>query len=140
MSVYIRGMSFPLSRILSTATAAYGVYALVQPGHLASALDASGKQKPVFDLMAYTYAARDIPVAVAGMRSSSPQVVTAAMVLRILSDLSDAAILGLSVDDEEARNKALGATLGWATLNTLALVIDRRRYKKEMKAQALLLP
>lgn len=131
-------MSFTLSRIMSAATAAYGVYALVQPSHLASALDASGKQKPVLDLMAYTYAARDIPVSVTGMRASSPQVVTTAMVLRILSDLSDAAILGLNVEDPEARNKALGATLGWATLNTVALMIDRRRYKED--PHTLLLP
>ncbi|MBA2694799.1 MAG: hypothetical protein H0U62_02880 [Actinobacteria bacterium] len=133
-------MSFPLSRIMSAATACYGVYALAQPGHLASAMKVPSAQKPAWDLMAYTYAARDLPVSAAGMWSSSPQVVTTAMVLRILGDLSDATILGLATDDEEARTKALTATLGWAGLNTVALVIDRRRYKKKLKSQALLLP
>ncbi len=118
-------MTFPLSRILSAATAAYGVFALVKPDHLGSALDAPKDQMPAFDLMAYTYAARDIPVSALGMFASSPQLVTASMLMRIVSDFSDAAILGINMDDPKVRNKALGVTLAWGALNTAALLIDR---------------
>ncbi|MGI9156124.1 MAG: hypothetical protein ACR2FG_05740 [Marmoricola sp.] len=120
-------MTFPLSRTLSAATAAYGVFALVMPGHLASVLEAAPARRPAFDLLAYTYGARDLSVSAVALTASSPSVVTTAMVLRIVGDLSDAAVLGLTTTDPKVRKKVLGATLGWAAANTLALVTDRRR-------------
>ncbi|CAN5566309.1 hypothetical protein BH23ACT6_BH23ACT6_19900 [soil metagenome] len=120
-------MTFPLSRILSAGTAAYGVFALFKPDHLGSALEAPAEQMPAYNLMAYTYGLRDIPVSVVGMFASAPALVTASMVMRIVSDFGDAAILGINMDDPEVRNKALKATIGWGLLNTAALLIDRRR-------------
>ncbi len=119
-------MTFPLSRVLSAGTAAYGLFALIKPDHLSSALEAPPEQKPAFDLMAYTYAARDIPVSAVGMFASSPAWVTASMLMRIFSDFGDAAILGINMDDPQVRNKALGVTIAWGLLNSAALAIDRR--------------
>ncbi len=119
-------MSFPLSRILSASTAAYAVFALVKPEHLGSALDSPKEQMPAFDLVAYTYAARDLPVSLVGMFAKSPTLVNASMLMRIASDFGDAAILGINMNDPAIRKKALSATLGWGALNTMALLIDRR--------------
>jgi len=126
-------MTYPLSRILSTATAAYGAFALFKPDHLGSALDAPAEQMPTFDLMAYTYALRDIPVSSVGMFASSPQLVTASMLMRIASDFGDATILGLNIQDEQVRAKALKVTLGWGALNVLGLLIDRRRERRRIR-------
>lgn len=122
-------MTFPLSRALSAATAAYAVFALVKPRHLGDALKVSEEQKPAVDLVAYTYAARDIPVSALGMFASSPALVTASMAMRIFSDFGDAAILGSNTDNPEARKNALMITMGWGVLNSAALLIDRRSLK-----------
>jgi hypothetical protein len=42
-------------------------------------------------------------------------------------DLGDAALLSTRVGPGQVRTKVLAATLGWAGLNTLALVVDSRR-------------
>ncbi|UJH70194.1 hypothetical protein [Ornithinimicrobium sp. INDO-MA30-4] len=123
-------MTFPLSRALSAATAAYAVFALVKPRHLGDALKAPEGQKPAVDLVAYTYAARDIPVSAVGMFASSPTLVTASMVMRIFTDFADATVLGSNTKDPEARKNALMITTGWGVLNTAALLIDRRSLKK----------
>ncbi len=119
-------MSFPLSRILSASTGAYAVFCLVKPEHFGSALDASKEQMPAYDLVAYTYAARDIPVSLVGMFATSPTLINASMLMRIASDFGDAAILGVNVKDPAIRKKVLSATIGWGALNTVALLIDRR--------------
>lgn len=54
---------------------------------------------------------------------------TAMMVLRILGDLSDATILATSTSRSDVQKKILAATLGWAALNTAALVADSRALK-----------
>ncbi len=120
-------MSFTLSRSLSAATAAYGAFALAKPGHLASALQAPDARKPALDLLAYTYGARDLAVSAVALSASSPSLVTTAMGLRIVGDLTDAAILGLTTLDPKVRRKVLAVTIGWAAANTVALVLDRRR-------------
>lgn len=121
-------MTFALSRLMSTATASYGVYALVDPSHLGKFVDPSNAAS--FDTLAQTYGARDLILSAVALKGRSDKTVTAAMVIRILSDLSDAAILSKKAADEETKQKLLGITVGWAGLNALALVIDRRRTKK----------
>lgn len=123
-------MTFPLSRALSAATAAYGVFILLNPRQLGTALKKPEGQQPGVDLVAYTYAARDLPVSAVGLFASSPALVTASMVMRILSDFGDAAILGSTTENPEARKNALMITTGWGVLNTAALLIDRRSLKK----------
>lgn len=120
-------MSFTLSRVLSAATAGYGVFALVKPGHLASGLQAESIERPGLDLVAYTYGARDVSLSTVALTATSPAVVTAVMVLRIVGDLGDAAILGLHTTDPGVRRKVLAVTTGWAVANTIALLVDRRR-------------
>jgi hypothetical protein len=115
------------SKLLSLATAAYGAFALVKPRHLADGVEAPTAQAPAFDKMAYTYAGRDLSISGLALASSNPSVITAAMLLRILGDLSDAAVLGTGTDKPAVRGKVLAVTLGWAALNTAALVADRRR-------------
>jgi hypothetical protein len=121
-------MSFPFTRLMSAATASYGVYALVDPSHLGNFVDP--KHADSYDALAQTYGARDLILSAVAMKGRSEKTVTAATVIRILSDLSDALILSPKAHDEETRNKLLGITLGWAGLNALALTIDRRRARK----------
>ena len=118
------------SKLLSLATAAYGAYAIAKPRHLADVIEAPTDQAPAFDRMAYTYAGRDLAISGLAIASGNPSVVTAAMALRILGDLSDAAILGAGTTDRpDVQKKVLAVTLGWAALNTIALVADRRALK-----------
>ena len=118
------------SKLLSLATATYGAYALAKPRHLADVIEAPADQASAFDRMAYTYAGRDLSISGLAIASGNPTVVTAAMALRILGDLSDAAILGTGTTDRpEVQKKILAVTLGWAALNAIALVADRRALK-----------
>lgn len=121
-------MTFPLSRFMSTATATYGVYALVEPRHLGNALDP--KHAADYDLLAQTYGARDLAVSALGMLGKSDKTVTAAMLMRIAMDVSDGLLLSARAKDDATRQKVLGVTLGWATLNALALRADRRRARR----------
>ncbi len=115
------------SKLISLATAAYGVFALAKPRHLADGIEAPTVQAPAYDRMAYTYAGRDLTMSGIALVSSNPAVVTAMMLLRISGDLADATILGTGTSKSAVRNKVLGVTLGWAALNTAALVADRRK-------------
>ncbi len=123
-------MSFALSRLMSTATASYGVYALAEPRHLGRFLTPVEKEQASYDALARTYGARDLAVAAFGILGRSEKTVTAAMLLRIAMDVSDAAVLSREAETDEARGMVLGVTLGWASLNALALVADRRRARK----------
>jgi hypothetical protein len=120
-------MSYRLSRLLSTATAAYGGYALAQPAHLWQALGADRKHREGLELLARTYGVRDLAISSLGVFGRSERTVRAAMLLRIAMDLGDAVLLSTQTDDENVRRKVLAVTLGWAGLNTLALVVDSAR-------------
>ena len=119
-------MSYRLSRMMSTATAGYGVFALANPAHLPDALQADKEDRPGLELLAETYGVRDLAISALGIFGRSPRTVRAAMLLRIAMDLGDAALLATKTDDE-VRKKVLAVTLGWAGLNALALVVDSVR-------------
>ena len=119
-------MTYRLSRVMSAATASYGVYALARPRHLGTHLTSNPKEQADYDTVAQTYGARDLAISALGLLGRSEKTVTAAMLLRIASDVSDAALLSTKARDKDGRNLVLGAALGWAALNTLALLIDRR--------------
>ena len=125
-------MSFPLSRLMSTATATYGVYALANPRHLGDAVDP--KHADDYDLLATTYGARDLTISTVGLLGRSDKTISAAMAIRIVCDVSDGLILATRAKDDATRQKVLGVTFGWAALNTLALVSDRRRARKARQA------
>jgi len=122
-------MTYRLSRLLSAATASYGAFALARPGHLPDALQADKEDRPGLELLAETYGVRDLAISSLGMFGRSERTVRAAMILRIAMDLGDAALLSTKTDDE-VRQKVLAVTLGWAGLNTLALVIDSARARR----------
>jgi hypothetical protein len=121
-------MTFPLSRLMSTATASYGVYALADPRHLGRAVDP--KNSADYDLLAQTYGARDLAISSVGMFGKGRKTVTTAMVIRIACDISDGLILANRCHDQQTRQKVLGVTMGWAALNTLAILSDRRRARR----------
>jgi len=112
---------------MSTATAGYGVFALVSPEHLGKALEVDPQDRAGMDLLAQSYGVRDLAISSLGMFGRSPRTVRTAMVLRIAMDLGDAALLSARVGPGDVRTKVLAATLGWAGLNTLALLVDSRR-------------
>jgi hypothetical protein len=120
-------MSYPLSRFLSSATAAYGGYCLTQPAHLWQALKADRKDREGLELVARTYGVRDLAISSLALFGRRPGTVRTAMVLRIAMDLGDCVVLSAQTDDEEVRKKVAAITLGWAGLNALALAIDSRR-------------
>jgi hypothetical protein len=124
---YGADMTYRLSRLLSTATAAYGGYALARPAHLWQALDADRKHREGLELLARTYGVRDLAISGLGILGRSPRTVRAAMLLRIAMDLGDATLLSARTDDADVRRKVLAITLGWAGLNAAALAIDSRR-------------
>jgi hypothetical protein len=119
-------MTYPLSRAMSVATAGYGVFALLRPRHLGTALTKDPVARAGFDTLALTYGARDLTVSTLGLLGRSERTVATAMAVRIAFDVSDGVILS-SRADRAARGKVLGVTLGWATLNAVALMLDRRR-------------
>ena len=121
-------MTYPLSRFMSAATATSGVYALAQPRHLGDAVDP--KHAADYDLLAQTYGARDLAISSVGVLAKSERAVGAAMAVRILCDVSDGVLLAARARDEQTRQKVLGVTFGWATLNILALLADRRRARR----------
>ncbi len=114
------------SKLISLATAGYGAFAAVKPRHLANGVEAPAAQAPAFDRMAYTYAGRDLAISGVALASNNRSVVTAMMALRIVGDLSDALILSTGTSKPNVQKKVLAVTLGWAALNTAALVADRR--------------
>jgi hypothetical protein len=120
-------MRYPLSRLMSAASASYGVFALVRPRHLGNALTKDPVQQADYDRLALAYGVRDTTISAVGLLGRSDQAVTAAMALRILSDITDAVVLSLRTDDPAIRRKVLGVTLGWGALNAGALILDRRR-------------
>ena len=124
---YVPGMSYPLSRFMSTATAAYGGYCLTQPAHLWQALKADRKDREGLELLARTYGVRDLAISGLALLGRRPGTVRAAMLLRIAMDLGDCAVLTAQTDDQEVRKKVAAITLGWAGLNALALAVDSRR-------------
>ena len=125
-------MTFPLSRLMSTATATYGVYALANPRHLGDVVDP--KHADDYDLLATTYGARDLTISTVGLLGRSQKTISAAMAIRIACDISDGLILATRAKDDATRQKVLGVTFGWAALNMLALVSDRRRARKAKQA------
>jgi hypothetical protein len=83
-----------------------------------------------YDLLAQTYGARDVTIGALGMLGRSERTVTAAMLARIAFDVSDGLLLAQKAKDDDTRAKVIGVTFGWAALNGLALMVDRRRARR----------
>lgn len=111
---------------MSTATASYGLYALAEPRHVGRVMTDDEPRQAEYDVLAQTYGGRDLAIGTLGLLGRSPRTVKAAMLLRIVSDVSDGLILAARAEDDQTRQKVLGVTFGWGALNTLALLRDRR--------------
>jgi hypothetical protein len=123
-------MSMTWSRLMSAATLTYGGYALAEPRHLGRFLTSNEPEQATYDVLATTYGARDLAVGALGLLGRSERTVSAAMLARIAFDVSDGLILSQRAEDDETRQQVLAVTLGWATLNALALLRDRRVAKR----------
>ncbi|GAA2126211.1 DUF4267 domain-containing protein [Nocardioides bigeumensis] len=119
-------ITFPASRAISLASAAYGVYALVRPEHLARAMEADPGEQEGYDNLARVYGVRDVTVSLLGILGPA-RGVQWAMRSRIASDLADCATLLTKADDGKIRGKAAAITVGWAALNFAAYRWDRAR-------------
>jgi hypothetical protein len=119
-------ISYPASRAMSTASAAYGVYALVKPSHLADVMDADTGQRSGYDSLARAYGVRDVLLSALGVFGPG-RAVAWAMRGRIAGDLADCATLVTKADDGKVRGKVAAVTIGWAVLNFLAYRWDRSR-------------
>ena len=119
---------------MSAATLTYGGYALAQPRHLGGFLTSNKPEQATYDVLATTYGARDLAVAALGLLGRSERTVSAAMLARIAFDVSDGLILSQHAEDDDTRQKVLAVTFGWATLNALALLRDRRVAKRSRPA------
>jgi hypothetical protein len=111
---------------MSALTAAYAVYALVDPDHLGRALDTSADERAGYRLLTQSFGPRDLAVSALGLLGRDPATVRTAMLTRIAFDLGDCALLATRTTGT-ARAKAVGATVGWAGLNVAALLRDARR-------------
>lgn len=120
---------------MSAATLGYGGYALAEPRHLGRYLTSNEPEQATYDVLATTYGARDTAIGALGLVGSEG-VVTGAMLARIAFDVADGLILSQHAEDDETRQRVLAITLGWATLNTLALLRDRRVARKRARKQA----
>jgi len=116
-----------LSRGVSALTLGYAVFSLVKPEHLGRAMDSDAFEQPTYDKIAKAYGVRDVAIGGLGLLGPSPKAVQVAMGLRIVGDLADAVVLGSRAPDNKVRAKVLAVTLGYAALNTAALVRDSRR-------------
>jgi hypothetical protein len=115
------------SKLVSALTLGYGVFALVKPRHLGRQMEVPAHEVPVYDQMARTYGGRDLAISGLTLAARAPGLVSAAMALRIAGDVTDAVVLGAAAPNGQVRTKMLSATLGWATLNAVALAADRAR-------------
>jgi hypothetical protein len=128
-------MSYPLSRLMSAATVSYGAYALAEPRHLGRVMTDNEPEQAGYDLLAQTYGGRDLTIGALGLLGRSERTVTAAMLARIAFDISDGLLLSAKAEDEETRNQVLGITFGYAALNAVALLADRRRARRARRAR-----
>lgn len=126
-------MTYPLSRLMSASTLTYAGYALAEPRHLGEFMTSAEPRQAEYDLLAQTYGARDLAVGTLGLLGRSERTVTAAMLARIAFDVSDGLLLASRAEDEETKAKVLGITWGYAALNAVALLADRRRARKKEK-------
>ena len=119
-------ITYQASRAISVASAAYGVYALVKPSHLADVMQAGVEEREGYDNLARAYGVRDVTISLLGVLGPAWGV-RWAMRSRIAGDLADCATLVTKADDGKVRGKAAAITIGWAVLNFAAYRWDRRR-------------
>lgn len=114
-----------LTRSLGIATAAFGVLELAKPDLWSKPTGIVGPS-PAMRAWHHTLGVRDTVSGLALVLAPAGGPLRAATLFRIVSDLSDAVGFGLNAPDGKSRAKAVGAAVGFAALNALALRIDHR--------------
>ncbi|NYJ07463.1 hypothetical protein [Petropleomorpha daqingensis] len=114
-----------LTRSLGIATAAFGLLELAKPDLWSKPTGVVGPS-PAMRAWHHTLGARDVASGLALLFAPQGAPLRAASVYRIASDLSDAVGFGLNAPDAGRRVKAVGAAVGFAALNALALRVDNR--------------
>ena len=114
-----------LTRSLGIATAAFGVLELAKPDLWSKPTGVIGPS-PAMRAWHHTLGARDLISGIALLFAPQGGPLRAATLFRIASDLSDAVGFGLNAPDAGRRAKAVGAAVGFAALNALALRVDHR--------------
>ncbi len=120
-------MTHRASRLITTASAAYAVFALVKPEHLGKAMQADAGEMPGYNGLARAYGVRDLTISSIGLLGRSRAAIRTAMGLRIASDISDCVVLLVRTDDPAVKRKVAAVTLGYAVLNAAALAFDEAR-------------
>jgi hypothetical protein len=120
-------ISYPASRLMSAATAVYGVYALVKPSHLADVMRAEAGERAGYDRLARGYGVRDLLISAVGVFGPG-RAVAWAMRSRMAGDLVDCMTLVPRSDQAKVRGKVAAVTVGWAALNLMAYRRDRVRH------------
>ncbi len=120
-------MTHRASRLITTASAAYAVFALVKPEHLGKAMKADTSQSAGYQALARAYGIRDLTISSIGLLGHSRVAIRTAMGLRMISDVSDCVVLLVRADEPAVKRKVAAVTLGYAALNAAALVYDERR-------------
>lgn len=128
-------MSYFLSRIMSAATAGYASYCFAHPEHLGRAMGADKHQQDGYDTLALVFGVRDTAISTFGILGRGDRTVRTAMWIRIMCDVGDGIVLAARTDDDQARAKALAATMTWGALNLTALHLDKRRARKVAAAR-----
>lgn len=113
-----------LSRALGVATTAFGVLELVEPDLRAEPTGLTGPS-PAMRASHHTLGARDVS-GLATALAPAGAALRYATLSRIASDLSDAVGFGLNAPDAAHRDEAAGAAVGYAALNPLSLLGNRR--------------
>ena len=114
-----------LSRTLGVATTAFGVLELARPDLWARPTGLTGPS-PAMRAWHHTLGTRDVVSGLAMTFAPAGAPLRAATVFRIVSDLSDAVGFGLNAPDAARKGKAVGAAVGYAALNALSLLGNRR--------------
>lgn len=114
-----------LPRVLGVATTAVGVLELVRPDLWARPTGITGPS-PAMRAWHHTAGARDVVSGLALLLAPTGDKLRAAVLFRIVSDVTDAVGTGLNAPTGTARAKAVGAALGYAALNAVALRGTRR--------------
>src|SRR3954447_3600859 len=115
-----------LARIVGVATVVYSVVVLVRPALLAKPAGLLGPDgavpRPVA-ILTRAVCARDAAIGLAMVLAPAGAGLIVALLARLASDLSDAALFGAGAPDSRTRNKVLAVTVGWGLLSAVALYL-----------------
>lgn len=109
-----------LSRALGLATLSFGVLEFAKPDVWAKPTGL-GSPSPAMRTWHHTLGARDLTSGVALLIAKPGPALRAAILFRIVSDLTDALAFGINAPTARFKAKAAGIAVGYAALNAASL-------------------